>query len=116
MLIEILLRLFLGGLLVEGFPVLGELFTPKRFAGLFGAAPSVAIATLALTVHYKGTSYAATEARSMVGGAVAFLVYALSVLWVEFRYKLRVTSTTLLLLAVWFAVAFGYWFNVLRSL
>jgi hypothetical protein len=114
MLVEILLRLFLGGVLVSAFSALGEVFTPKRFAGLFGAAPSVATATLALTVHYKGTSYAALEARSMIGGALAFLVYASCVSWAESRYKLRAASTTLVLLSVWFAVAFGYWFSVLR--
>ena len=114
MLVEILLRFFLGGLLVSAFSGLGEVFTPKRFAGLFGAAPSVAIATLMLTVHYKGKSYAALEARSMIGGALAFLVYASCVSWAESRHKLHATTTTLLLLSVWFFVAFGYWFSVLR--
>jgi len=32
---------------VSAFAVIGDLFKPKSFGGLFGAAPSVALATLA---------------------------------------------------------------------
>jgi hypothetical protein len=35
-----------GGILVSAFAVLGDVLKPKRFAGLFAAAPSVALATL----------------------------------------------------------------------
>lgn len=35
----------------------------RSFAGLFGAAPSVALATLGLTVATEGPSYAAPQAR-----------------------------------------------------
>lgn len=47
---EILLRVMVGGVVVSGFALLGDLLKPKRCAGLFGAAPSVALATLVLTV------------------------------------------------------------------
>ena len=47
---EILLRFLIGGAVVSAFALLGDLFKPKSFAGLFGAAPSVALATLGLTV------------------------------------------------------------------
>jgi len=46
---ELLVRFLVGGALVSVFALLGDLFEPKSFSGLFGAAPSVAIATLALT-------------------------------------------------------------------
>jgi hypothetical protein len=49
---------------------------PKGFAGLFAGAPSVALATLGLTIFIQGTSYAATEAKSMIAGALAFFFYA----------------------------------------
>ena len=54
---ELVFRFFLGGLLVSAFAVLGDLLRPKSFAGVFGAAPSVALATLALAVlsHGAGT-------------------------------------------------------------
>lgn len=56
---------------------------------MFGAAPSVAPATLGLTVATEGPSYAATEARSMMAGAVAFFFYASLVSWIMMRYKMK---------------------------
>ena len=73
---EILFRFLIGGIVVSCFAILGDLFKPKSFAGLFGAAPSVALATLGLSVGSQGNSYAATEARSMFLGAIAFFAYA----------------------------------------
>jgi hypothetical protein len=36
----LLIRFVLGGLIVSAFAVVSEMFKPKTFAGLFGAAPS----------------------------------------------------------------------------
>jgi hypothetical protein len=63
---HLLFRFIAGGLVVSLFAALGEVLKPKRFAGLFAAAPSVALATLGLTILTEGKSYAAVEARSMV--------------------------------------------------
>jgi hypothetical protein len=63
---EILIRFFIGGAVVSAFVNVSDLLKPKSFAGLFGAAPSVALATLGLTAAREGASYAATEARSMM--------------------------------------------------
>lgn len=111
---ELLLRMIVGGSFVSVFALLGDIFKPKRFAGLFGAAPSVALATLALTVNTQGKSYAALEARSMIGGAVAFFVYSCFVYWVMFRYKFPALLVTFLLMPVWIVTAFGIWFVFLR--
>jgi uncharacterized membrane protein (GlpM family) len=73
---QIFLRFLVGGALVSLFAVLGDVLKPKGFAGLFAAAPSVALATLSLTILADGKSYAATEARSMIAGALAFCAYA----------------------------------------
>jgi hypothetical protein len=73
---EAIVRFIIGGMFVSVFAILGDLLKPKSFAGLFGAAPSVALATLLLTVHRQGASYAAIEARSMIEGAIAFCAYA----------------------------------------
>jgi hypothetical protein len=54
--IQIAIRFLVGGLVVSGFAIIGDLLKPKSFAGLFGAAPSVALATLGLTVAKDGTS------------------------------------------------------------
>ena len=75
---ELVERFLLGGLIVSAFAVVGEVVRPKSFAGLFGAAPSVALATLTLTLFTEGKHYAALEARSMIAGAFAFLGYTLA--------------------------------------
>jgi hypothetical protein len=111
---EILLRMLIGGSLVSAFAVVGDIFRPKRFAGLFGAAPSVALATLALTAAHQGKSYAAAEACSMIAGALAFLIYSSAVCWVMFRFKSPALRSTLLLIPLWFAVSFSLWFAFLR--
>jgi hypothetical protein len=74
--LDVLLRFVLGGLIVSAFALIGELFTPKTFAGMFGAAPSVALATLSMAYASKGSAFVADEARSMILGAVAFVGYA----------------------------------------
>jgi hypothetical protein len=53
---EMLVRAVLGGIVVSSFAVLGDVLKPKSFAGLFGAARSVALATLALTIHVNRRS------------------------------------------------------------
>jgi hypothetical protein len=107
---EMVWRLLIGGLAVSAFALLGDIFKPKRFAGLFGAAPSVALATLGLTVAAHGTAYAAAEARSMTAGAVAFFAYAACVSWVLIRYKPAVLGAATGLIAVWCVVASVLWF------
>src|ERR1700735_4138700 len=81
----ILIRFLIGAVAVSIFAVLGDLFKPKSFAGLFGAAPSVALATLGLTVASEGSHFAVTEAGSMIAGAIAFFVYASCVSWILMR-------------------------------
>lgn len=110
---ELLLRVVAGGAIVSAFALLGDLLKPKTFAGLFGAAPSVALATLILTVMKDGTEYASLEARSMILGAIAFFFYACIVSQLLFRRRLPVLPVTSLSLALWFVLAFGLCFAVL---
>jgi hypothetical protein len=106
---EIVLRFFIGGVVVSAFAVLGDLFKPKSFAGLFGAAPSVALATLGLTIATEGASYAALEARSMMAAAIAFFVYASGVSWVMMHYKAGVLWVTICFIPLWLSIALGLW-------
>jgi Protein of unknown function (DUF3147) len=106
---DILTRFLIGGAVVSTFATMGDLFKPKSFAGLFGAAPAVALATLTLTVGAEGAIYAATESRSMIAGAVGFFVYASCVSWFLMRYQRKVLLVTVAAIPVWFAVAFGLW-------
>lgn len=111
---ELFIRFLIGGLFVSFFAVLGDVLKPKSFAGLFGAAPSIALATLSLTVAKQGSSYAATEARSMIAGAVAFFIYAALVSWLLRRHKARALIASSCSLVPWAATAFILWFLWLR--
>jgi hypothetical protein len=113
---DLILRFLLGGVIVSAFSVIAEVLRPKRFAGLFGAAPSVALATLPLTIHTNGALYAATEVRSMIAGAVAFLIYAWCVSRILIRGKHTTLLTTTALLPLWIAAAAGLYWIFLRGL
>ena len=73
---DYVIRFLAGGVLVSLFAVAGDVLRPKSFAGLFGAAPSVALATLMLAFWKHGGGYVATEGRSMIIGAIALAVYS----------------------------------------
>lgn len=102
---QILIRFLVGGAMVSLFALIGDVLRPKSFAGLFGAAPSVALATLSLTIASKGTSYAAIEARSMIAGAVAFFLYTSCVSWVLMHRPFKALDVTLAAMPLWFAVS-----------
>lgn len=63
-----------GGLFVCLFTVLGEILQPKRFAGIFGASPAVALANLLITALAVGHASAQQSATGMIAGAVALAV------------------------------------------
>jgi urea transporter len=112
---DILIRFLIGGTIVSLFSSLGDILRPKSFAGLFGAAPSIALATIGLTIEQNGKSYAAVEGRSMMLGAIAFLVYSLNVSWVLKRFRPRALTAALILMPIWFTVSFALWFLVERQ-
>jgi uncharacterized membrane protein (GlpM family) len=112
--VDIILRFVIGGLIVSAFALIGDLFKPKSFAGLFGAAPSVALATLTLTIHKHGKPYSAIEARSMIAGAAALLVYCWVVTCLLKRDYMRALQATTSAAFVWFAAAFSLWLVFLR--
>ena len=111
---QLVFRFIVGGLVVSFFAVIGDGLKPKSFAGLFGAAPSVALATLALTVFKDGKGYAALEARSMIAGAIAFLIYCCVCTRMLAKAKGGATTVTLSALALWVAWAIGLWALFLR--
>jgi hypothetical protein len=112
--VQLLYRFLVGGLIVSLFAALADVLKPKSFAGLFGAAPSVGLATLALTVVTDGKSYASTEARSMAAAAMAFLAYACVTSRLMMRFRWRALRASVSALALWFAISFGLWFAFLR--
>lgn len=110
---DIVFRVIVGGLVVSAFSLLGALLKPKSFAGLFGAAPSIALATIALTAMKEGKEYASLEARSMILGSFAFCVYAYVVSRLLIRGRFPALPTTAFAIAIWFICAFGLWYVVL---
>jgi hypothetical protein len=107
---DIIVRFFIGGVVVSAFALISDLLKPKTFAGLFGAAPSIALATLALTVMKNGKQYAAIEARSMILGAIALFAYALALSHIELRFRFSALPVVLVLLIFWIGVAVGLWY------
>ena len=103
----VFIRFLVGGVVVSLFATLGDVLRPKSFAGLFGAAPSIALATIGLTIRQDGRAYAALECRSMMLGAVGFFAYAVLVGWVLRRYKPGALVASLTLLPSWFVVSLG---------
>ena len=104
---EYVVRFFVGGVVVSAFAMLSDVLRPKSFAGLFGAAPSVALATLGIAVYQHGAGYARLQSRAMMAGAIALAVYGVVVCHVLVRLRLRAASATLLSFVIWLIVAFG---------
>jgi hypothetical protein len=113
---ELLIRFLAGGAVVMVFALIGDVVRPKSFAGIFGAAPSVALATLALTLHNQGAPYAATEARSMIVGAVAMVIYTWVSSRVLWRVRTSVPTVTIAGLSLWLVAALLGWLALLRGL
>ena len=101
------LRFLAGGLMVTAFAILGDVLRPKSFAGLFGAAPSVALATLSLALLRQGGSYVSVEGRSMMIGALALAIYSAVVCQLLMRLRVSAIMATGSALAVWFALSLG---------
>jgi hypothetical protein len=102
---EYVARFFVGGIVVSAFAMLGDLLRPQSFAGLFGAAPSVALATLGLALMEHGADYAAVQTMSMISGAVALICCSVAVCQLSMRFHWRALGATMFGLIVWVAVA-----------
>ena len=66
-------KALVGGIGVIAFAAVARVVRPHRLAGLFCAAPSVAIGSLAIVVLASGEVDGLQAARGMVLGAVALL-------------------------------------------
>jgi len=100
---EIALKALAGGLFVLAFAALAQTIAPKRFAGVFSAAPSVALGSLLVTVAFSGRGDVADAAGGMIVGAVAFTGYCLAAVPLIKRFGAGRGSAAAL--AVWAAIA-----------
>jgi len=107
--LELVLRFVFGGAIVSLFALIGEVFEPKSFAGIFGAAPSVALASLVLAFSRHGQTYVSIEARAMVLGAVALAAYSIASMKVLKSDRVKPWLATLILWAEWLGVALAAW-------
>jgi hypothetical protein len=105
-------KALLGGLAVVGFSLLGQAGHPKRFAGLFAAAPSVAVASLALTAALKGPAATVPYAEGMLIGSTGMLAYCLVSLYLIER--LHALLGSILSWLAWLLVAGGVYLAVGR--
>jgi hypothetical protein len=94
-----------GGALVCAFALVSDACKPKRFSGLFSAAPSVLLAGLVVTLVSHGATRAMLTAEGAVAGAVGMIVYCLVATPAIRRFKALLGSTVAML--IWFAVALG---------
>jgi hypothetical protein len=103
--VDYVIRFLAGGAVVSIFAVIGDLLRPKSFAGLFGAAPSVALATLALSFSTQGVDYVALEGRSMLLGALVLTFYSVIVCQLLVRKRVSALTASVFALIVWLAGA-----------
>ena len=108
----IAVKALIGGTLVVAFAAIGELLRPRGLAGLFAAAPSVALASLAVTCLATGAGSATSQATAMVAGAAALTGYCL--VGIESVKRLGALRGAVAASAAWFAIAFGLWAVALR--
>jgi Protein of unknown function (DUF3147) len=101
------LRGLCGGLLVMAFAVFGEMVTPKRFAGIFAAAPAVALAGMAVTLLSSGSRQVAQAGLGMIAGSVALVAYCASAVMLVRR--LGAVGGSAAALGVWAGVAAAGW-------
>jgi Protein of unknown function (DUF3147) len=104
---EYVIRFLAGGLIVSLFAMIGDILRPKSFAGLFGAAPSVALVSLSLAFWNHDGAYVSTEGRSMILGAIAFVVYSFLVCQLLMRVRFSALIATTTATVAWLAVAIG---------
>lgn len=115
MALEYIIRFLLGGVVVSAFALLGDVLRPKSFAGLFGAAPSVALATLGITLLTKGGQYAAVEGRSMIIGSLALAAYSFLVCQLLIRFRSTALAASVPAVIAWLAVALGFRYALLGA-
>ena len=101
----------LGGTFVVVFAALSEPLKPKSFAGLFAAAPSIALAALVVTGITEGAHADQEQSLAMAFGAIAMIAYcAAAFVSVERFGALR---GSVVAFAAWAAIAAASYFAFL---
>jgi hypothetical protein len=75
LLLAVVIHGIAGGVGVVAFALIAETLKPKDFAGLFSAVPSIALASLVVTVITVGSAAAARSAGGMVTRGLGMFVF-----------------------------------------
>src|ERR1039458_1830275 len=115
---ELIFRFLIDGTLVSAFALVGDAVRPKSFAGLFGAAPSIALATRKVAegekkrrVGLDGTSRgrvaAGIDAVGAAMGTLGLIAFAI-LIW---RFLPGHSSPAILTIAglAWLAISVLAW-------
>jgi uncharacterized membrane protein (GlpM family) len=108
----IVIRALVGGTFVVAFALISETLKPKEFAGIFSAAPSVALASLLLTILTRGPGAAASGTEGMVVAAFGMMAYCLASVVLVRRLGAMIGS--LAAFPAWLVVAVGGYLIFLR--
>jgi len=111
-LLVLVVKALAAGTLVCAFAAIGELLRPRGLAGIFAAAPSVALASLAITTMATGAGSAVSQATAMVAGSAALVVCCL--VGIESVKRLGALRGSIAATVPWLAVAIGLWVVVLK--
>jgi uncharacterized membrane protein (GlpM family) len=104
----LLIRGVVGGTFVVAFAVLSQMLGPKSFAGVFGAAPSIALASLLVTIAAKGEHAARIQSLSMIFAGFAMVAYCLTAVVTVDRFgALRGSAVALVSWGVVATLAYG---------
>jgi hypothetical protein len=106
------IKAVVAGTFVCGFAAIGEFLRPRGLAGVFAAAPSVALASLAVTSVATGAGSATSQATAMVAGSAALVTYCL--VGIESVKRFGALHGSITAMVAWFAVAIGLWAVALR--
>ena len=104
---EYVIRFVAGGLIVSLFAMIGDILRPKSFAGLFGAAPSVALVSLTLAFWNHAPLTFQSRDGPMILGAIAFAVYSFLVCQLLMRVRCSTLTATSTAIVAWLFVAIG---------
>jgi hypothetical protein len=96
-----------GGLFVVAFALVAEALDPKRFAGLFSAAPSVALANLLVVLLVKGRVDGLANLSGMIVGAIAMAAVCIAGIW--FLPRLGSKKGSVVICLGWAVGAFAGW-------
>jgi uncharacterized membrane protein (GlpM family) len=105
--LEFVIRFLVGGIVVSIFAILGDILRPKSFAGLFSAAPTIALVTLGMAFQNENPDYVSLQAQAMIFGSIALAIYGFLVCQLLMRRRWHAGLASSVALIAWFGMSAG---------